>query len=223
MPQLVIEGGHGRVYDHTISIPSVRNTRALGLPNACSSCHLAESTNWEVPHFERWYPGAAERNHRVALAAAVSGGRGGRPEAQPLLEELLRDGNPVYRAGAARLLARYATDLRPLLGDPHPMVRRAAIDGVARRHPEALLPLLDDENGVLRYRAAMALAESKDQRARQEIRSKLLPLLESFAERRTDNDALHAALARLFELESRPEDAQKHHARATRLVVTTDR
>ncbi|HEX5136925.1 MAG TPA: multiheme c-type cytochrome [Planctomycetota bacterium] len=215
MPPLVIEGGHGRVRDHTISIPSGVNTKKLGLPNACRTCHLTEYPAWEFPYLEEWYPDADKKNHRVALAAAISAGRARQPDARDPLEKLLKDENPVYRAAAASLLAPYDVDLRPALADPHPLVRRAAIDGVARLHAEALEPLLADKSLVLRRAAAIALASRFERvsygyvAARPELRQRVIPVLEECVRERPDDADIHYLLSRLYEMEKRREDADR--------------
>lgn len=205
MPRLVIEGGHGRVYDHTISIPSGRNTQRYGLPNACRDCHyhLLQDTGWEYESIERLWPGCEERNHRVKLADAMAGGRERKPEAKGPLLELLKSGNLVYRAGAAWALASYdGVDLREQLAkSEHAMVRRAAIKGVALRHPEALIPLLEDENAVLRRAAAVALARKYDYiRGKRELLEKLRATLVPFSRLRPDNSGLHISVGAVHEL-----------------------
>ncbi len=211
MPRMVIEGGHGRVFDHTISIPSPRTSRRLGLPNACADCHLTDPIGFEVEPFERWYPGAEERNHRGALALAIHAGRTGAADAEGLLTPYLADKNPVYRAGAARLLARGQGDLRPLLADPNALVRRAAIDGVAARHPDALIPLLEDPNMVIRYRAARALVDRAD------LREKLTLLFEGFTALKNDREIDHFLLGRLYEAGGRIPEAIAAYERYLRL------
>ena len=219
MPPLVIEGGHGRVRDHTMSIPSMENTRKLGLPNACRSCHATETPGWEYPHFEAWYPDADARNHRVPLARAIAGGRARKPEAKGPLLELLADPNPVYRAGAASLLASYDTDLRPSLLDPHPLVRRAAIEGVARRHPEALGPMLDDKSLVLQRAAAIALASRRDRTdydfiaGRAELRGRIVRVLEACASERPDDADIRFLLATLYRMDGRSDEANRELSR----------
>jgi hypothetical protein len=223
MPRLVIEGGHGRVYDHTISNPSMQNTRDLGLPNACRSCHLEEFPGWEYEWFEKWYPGAEKRNHRNFLAATLAAGRQKRPEARDDLETLLKDANPVYRAAAAWALWHYPVDLRPQLNDPHPLVRRAAIEGVAARHPEALEPMVADQNIVLRRAAAMALASKRERKpydyiaAREDLRARVRAVLEEAARIRPDHADLHFTLAKIYEFDGRQEMARIAMARYKRL------
>jgi predicted CXXCH cytochrome family protein len=215
MPPLVIEGGHGRVRDHTISIPSIRNTRELGLPNACRTCHLTEYPGWEYEPFERWYPRADERNHRVPLARAIAGGRARKPEAKEPLVALLADANPVYRAGAASLLSGYDVDLRPALADPHPLVKRAAVDGVAARHPDALVPLLESPSLVLRRAAAIALASRREGTAygyvaaRAPLRARVVAVLEECVAERPDDADIHFLLAQLYRMDEREGEANR--------------
>ena len=216
MPRLVIEAGHGWTYDHTISIPSIANSNKFGLPNACASCHLLEDPKWEQESFWRWYPDADKHNHRVALAEAVAGGRERTAEAKPLLEALAKDANSIYRAGAVRLLAGYGVDLATALDDKSPLVRRAAIEGVKRSDPARLIPLLDDENHVLRYRAALALAE-RAARDDPDLRRRVIGVLEAFAAQRSDIDATHYALAALFDAAGDTAQAVASYQRYLRL------
>jgi hypothetical protein len=198
---MVIEGGHGRVYDHTVSIPSMRNTNELGLPNACRNCHLERRPGWEFEPFKEWYPGADERNHRNRLAKTIAGGRGGDPKALDALRALAKDQSAIYRAGAFWLLSRFDVDLRDGLEDPHPMVRRAAIQGVAKRDPEALGPVLEGPNMVLRHAAAAALAGDFDLMRRDPgLRSRVRATLASCANLRPDRARLHYLLGVLHEI-----------------------
>jgi predicted CXXCH cytochrome family protein len=193
MPRMVIEGGHGQVYDHTISIPSMVNTKKHGIPNACLQCHLLEDPGWEYEHFNAWYPKAEERNHRVQLASTVAAGRARKPGAEGALRKLAEDSNEIYRAGAVRLLAGYNVDLGRYLKDPSALVQRAAIESSM---PEALVPLLASKNDVLRYRAALKLAEDRENAT---TRALVIPVLEEFVRIRPDQVAPHMALARLYE------------------------
>lgn len=217
MPPLRIEGGHGWIRDHTISIPSLVNTR-FGSMNACRGCHLDKEPNWERESFSQWYPLAEERNHRVALAATISAGRAGDPKAAEPLRKMLEDANAVYRAGAAWMLSQYDVDLRPQLEDSHPMVRRAALKGVAKLHPEALEPLVDDPNEVIRHAAAALLAEKYEYvRPRPDLREKLIAVLTRYAEMRPDYARNHFAIGALHQLAGRKEEAERHYARYRRL------
>ncbi|MHC4940676.1 MAG: multiheme c-type cytochrome [Planctomycetota bacterium] len=222
MPKLVIEAGHGWTYDHTISIPSIANSKEQGIANACASCHLLEDPGWEVDSFRKWYPGSEQRDHRVALAEAIAGGRERSADARPRLEAMAKNGNAIYRAGAVRLLAGYGADLAAALEDESPLVRRAAIEGVKRSDPGRLVPLLEDENHVLRYRAAMALAE-RAAREDPDLRRRVITILQSFAAKRSDVDATHFALAVLFDAAGDGDQAAASYARYLRLNPWDDR
>ncbi|MDH3591895.1 MAG: HEAT repeat domain-containing protein, partial [Planctomycetota bacterium] len=172
----------------------------------------------------KWYPDAERNNHRVALAATLAAAREKRPDAKERLVELLRDRNPVYRAGAAYLLEPYDVDLRAQLSDPHPLVRRAAIPGVARLHHDALVPLLEDKSTVLRRAAALALATKWyrnpfDFIAKQkDLRRRCREVLEQCVALRPDHAELHRVLAALYDLDEEAEKAARARARHEKLV-----
>jgi len=215
MPPLPIEGGHGQVRDHTISIPSPRNRREHAVPDACFGCHLGEEPGWDRARFDEWYPGAEARNHRNALADTVALGRAGDPRAREALLALLEGPNPVYRAGATWMLKRYGVDLSAQLADPHPMVRRAAIDAAGRAQPEFLVPLLDDPNPVLRRAAVGALARNQHLeflRGRGLV-DRLLAVLAPFAAMRPDDAWIHATTGWLEEASGRAQAAARAYRR----------
>ena len=224
MPQLVIEGGHGKVFDHTISIPSVKNTQDFGLPNACRSCHMLEDPGFEEEPFAKWYPDAEKNNHRVELAQTVNAARQKLPGAKERLLKLLKDPNPIYRAGAAYMLEPYDVDLRLQLSDPHPLVRRAAIPGVARRHPDALLPLLEEKSTVLRRAAALALANKQTRKPfdyigqNPALRAKLRDVLEHATTLRNDHAELWRVLWALYHADGDQKKAATARDRYHRLI-----
>jgi len=228
MPRMIIEGGHGKVFDHTISIPSMRNTRERDLPNACRNCHMTEFPGWEYDWFAKWYPGADERNHRVPLSAAIAAGRAGARGAADLLKPFLQDPEPVYRAGAAFYLENSDVDLRPQLDDPHPMVRRAAVEGVARRNPEALLPLLDSDSAVLRNAAAIALMTKANGRAYEWVRAHpethagLRAVFTGLRALRSDRAEIHWYLGMLQEMDGDDAQALVSYRRFLRFYPESD-
>ena len=193
MPRMVIEGGHGRVYDHTISIPSMVNSQKHGSPNACQLCHVLQEPNWERPHFEEWYPDAEKRNHRVALADAVAGGRARDPNAKEALLALAKDPDEFYRAGAVRLLAALGAHTETYQGDRSALVRRAAIENDFGNES-----LLRSDNHVLRYRTALRMAELEKGLFGLPL-ALVAAVLEEFAQARPDDAVTHFALGRLYE------------------------
>jgi hypothetical protein len=211
------------VRDHAISIPSVKNTEAHGLPNACRSCHLLDATSFEREPFARWYPDAERHNHRVDLADAIAGGRAGARDALEGLRALREDVNPVYRAGAVYWLSNYGEDVDAALADAHPMVRRAAIRGVAARDPAALEPLLTGDEPVLRRAAALCLATPEwtvawnHLRTHRELLPRVRAALEATLALRNDDGDAYAALARVLDLAGDAEGAATARTRAAKL------
>jgi len=220
MPQMLIEGGHGKVFDHTISIPSPRNTSRHLSPNACRNCHATMDPTLLGEKFDAWWPDADSRNHRVVLADTVADGRAGKPAALPALLEMARDKNPVYRAGAVWMLSRYdQTDVTKWLEDPHALVRRAAIRGTSLRTPRKLVPLLADKNGVLRRAAALELSKKYELfRDDPELAERVLHVMRSFAHLTPDHAKLHGAIGGLEEFLGKIEEAVLAYERYLRLV-----
>jgi len=226
---ITIEAGHGRVRDHTLSTPSPRVSSLTAAPNACVECHLEQPPGWDEEWIERWWPGAEDRNHRTKLAAAIAAARTRKDDAQALLEPLLDDPNPVYRAAATWYLSRYDVDLRPMLDDAHPLVRRAAVRGVANRHPEALAGLLDAPNAVLRSAVAVDLAGRTEKdpfdymRDHPALREKVLATLEDVILLRPDRAHPHYLAGALHELAGRYAEAKRCYERYLRLNPFDDR
>src|SRR5262249_14931342 len=116
-------------HDHSFGRPDPELTLSLGVPNACQRCHTDRGASRAAEQMRSWYPGDATRTQRRAMAAAIAGGRAGDPGSVSGLLALLRSGSdPVRRASAARLLARFPTSsgvtpaLLAAMHDPDPLV-----------------------------------------------------------------------------------------------------
>jgi predicted CXXCH cytochrome family protein len=156
--------------DHSMRIPRPHLTAELGTPNACSSCHVAESVTWAVDAVEAWYgPPAEEDEARMAAARAIHAGRQGAPESGPGLRSLAADATEsgIARATALALFTAHPTQetldaLAVAARDPDPMVRRGALAGLEAFAPEVRLPvafpLLRDSTRAVRIEAARLLA-----------------------------------------------------------------
>lgn len=155
-----------RRHDHSFRIPRPDLTTSLGVPNACTSCHVDRTAGWASQTIRQHYPHpqpglqtfgpafAALEHHESGAAARVAAIAV--DSAQPA----------IVRASALARLAGNATSLDPTalraaLGDPSPLIRRAAvplaIDSPAVA-PQELLPLLRDPTRSVRLEAAAALA-----------------------------------------------------------------
>ena len=152
--------------DHSFRVPRPDQSVALGVPNACDSCHAGEGAEWASTAIRRLY--GDDRSRGPEWAGAVSGGRSGHRESGPrLLEVVANLDNPaIVRATALDLLARYLTQtsflaVQGALRDPEPLVRRAATGSLAgidlRAAVGALAPMLRDPNLSTRLAAAHAL------------------------------------------------------------------
>lgn len=154
--------------DHGISIPRPDLGQALGIPDACSSCHSDRSADWAAQQVADWFPQGRWRqpSHASVIAAADQG----QPAAQQDLVKLLAQPElaAIVRGGAAQRLnpALGPDQLRALvqgLADKDPLVRlgslRAFEDAAPELRARFLAPLLEDPLRSIRSMAASQLAD----------------------------------------------------------------
>lgn len=154
-------------HDHSFRIPRPDLTVKLGIPNACNRCHKDQSPQWAVEQVKKWY--AQPLPGHQQFAEALHAGQIEAAGARELLLALIK--NPeqpnIARASGAVLLGERLNStgfeaLRPLLTDPDPLLRSAAVRALVTLPPELkvqhLIPLLDDPVRLVRIDAAMALA-----------------------------------------------------------------
>ncbi|MCC6334596.1 MAG: tetratricopeptide repeat protein [Myxococcales bacterium] len=174
-------------HDHSFRIPRPELSVRLGVPNACTSCHAAQSPDWAAQEVARWFPRRAPGFQD--FAQAFSGVEKGDPAALVALRELAADPEePAFvRASALGRLARHPSAattaaLRRGLEDRDPLVRTAAVAGLGQRDPTPFLaelsPLLADPSRLVRVEAARALSGTTltgpaIDRARQELLDEL--------------------------------------------------
>jgi tetratricopeptide (TPR) repeat protein len=151
--------------DHSLRIPRPDLTVALGVPNACSTCHDDEPIEWVLEHYETWY-GQARKPHYGTILAA---GRARAPEARDGLIRLAADAlSPaIVRATALSLLEAYpgpasTAAFNRALADVEALVRYTAVNSVNTQDPAKLVrlvtPLLFDQVRAVRLQAASRLA-----------------------------------------------------------------
>lgn len=154
-------------HDHSFRIPRPDLTVRLGTPNACTRCHNDKPAEWAAEQIQKWY-GHPLPGHQQ-FAEALYAGQTEAVGAGELLRALLRDPEQpsIARASGAVLLGDRLDpvgfeSLRPLLTDPDPLLRSAAVRGLESLPPELktrhLLPLLDDPVRQVRIDTARALA-----------------------------------------------------------------
>lgn len=149
--------------DHSFRIPRPDLSLETGAPNACSDCHSDQTAAWAAEAIEAWYPDSDNRGPHYGQTLAA-----GRRDLGNNINELASlaeyDALPgIVRATALEMLLPgvtpdLATRLAPLLQDPDPMVRAAAV-GVQRGaaetdRPARLAVMLDDPAKTVRIAAA---------------------------------------------------------------------
>ncbi|WP_254054745.1 multiheme c-type cytochrome [Pseudophaeobacter sp. EL27] len=149
--------------DHSFRIPRPDQSLETRSPNACTDCHSDQTAKWAAEAIAKWYPDSAHRGPHFGQTLAV--GRrdltGSTDELVALAEYAVLPG--IARATALEMLTRVASPelaarLAPLLEDPDPIVRAAAV-GLQRGAPETERPavlaaMLEDPAKTVRIAAA---------------------------------------------------------------------
>jgi tetratricopeptide (TPR) repeat protein len=156
-------------HDHSLRVPRPDRSVTLGVPNACTSCHADRKPDWAAAKVQAWYGRNAGGYQR--FAEAFHAAERGAPVAAEQLTALIRDPS-VPGIARASALARMPGDLgrspaaaealKQAVGDPDPLVRRAAVAALDVLPPDARIapavPLLVDPVRIVRIEAARVLA-----------------------------------------------------------------
>jgi predicted CXXCH cytochrome family protein len=175
-------------HDHSFRVPRPDLTDALGVPNACGSCHTNRSAAQLAEQIREWgvetrtAPDWAnilgqvrlQRLHVEPMAAQLAQD----PDQSDLLRATLLAEFGAYRRG-------YSSDaIRAGLQDPAPLVRLGALASIERLDPAvrrtALLRLLDDPLRAVRIEAARASAGLLREPLGVEIRQRIEAGLEEY-------------------------------------------
>jgi uncharacterized protein (TIGR02996 family) len=157
-------------HDHGFRVPRPDVSGPAGAPDTCTSCHTDRDWRWAADAIAGWYPdGRQTRPHfGTVFAEADADGQAGTDVIDRLAAFATDLANPpIVRASALdRIDAPTLADLdriRPLLADPDPSVRSAAINlhrsAPADLRVERLAPLLDDPLRSVRIDAARTLID----------------------------------------------------------------
>jgi tetratricopeptide (TPR) repeat protein len=158
-------------HDHSFRVPRPDLTMSLGVPSACtSSCHQTQGAAWAANQIQRRtgrLPGGYQRFAETFAAAERRA-----PGTVPALVGIATDREQpaIVRASALERMVPLApgdpSALAPLLDDPAPMVRRAAVSALGRADGQVrvrlLSPLLRDPIRSVRIQSAIALADLAD-------------------------------------------------------------
>ena len=155
--------------DHSIRIPRPDLTRKIGVPNACARCHEDKSAEWADEELKKRFPESKYRGPHFGEVFAAAERE--QPGTGTALLGLVKDRSrpAVVRATAIQLLQRFPgpslqEGVEVGVGDPDPMIRRAALDGITAIEPGTGLPLavqaLRDKDLSVRLAAFQALIGS---------------------------------------------------------------
>lgn len=149
--------------DHSFRIPRPDLSIETRAPNACNDCHSDQTASWAAKSVEGWFPDSKNTgpHYGQIISAARSNLNANADQLAGLAEYTALPG--IVRATALEMLSRGATPefadrLEPLLRDPDPLVRAAAV-GVQRGAPETQRParlsgMLADPAKAVRIAAA---------------------------------------------------------------------
>lgn len=160
---LEIDGRH----DHSIRIPRPDRTVALGVPNACATCHADKPATWAASAVANWRGRGATGNQPFAESFAAAE-RGVVDGVARLLAVANDQGeSAVARASAFARLANTGDSAvlvaaARALRDREPLVRRWAVEAIGGAPDglrlQLLTPALSDSVRAVRQRAAWHLA-----------------------------------------------------------------
>jgi Flp pilus assembly protein TadD len=169
-------------HDHSLRVPRPDRSVALGVPDACTGCHADRKPEWAAAKVQGWY-GRSPTGHQ-RFAEAFHAAETGASDAAQQLIALVGDASApaIVRASA---LARMSNDvgrspagveaMKRAVGDPDPLVRRAAASALELLPPEAriapVVPLLSDPVRIVRMEAARVLAPVRPEAFSQDTRS----------------------------------------------------
>src|SRR5262249_40327293 len=123
-------------HDHSFRVPRPDRTESLGVPNVCTSvCHASKPPAWAVDAIRR-HGGRTPPGYQV-FAEAFAAASHGPADATTALATIVRDATmpALVRASAIERMQRQPSDaslIASQLQDPSPLVRRAAIEWLAR-------------------------------------------------------------------------------------------
>lgn len=149
--------------DHSFRVPRPDLSAKTGSPDACTICHKDKNSAWAAAAVAKWYGSLDE--HGPLYGEAFARAWNGDTSAAPLLLEIARDDKQAGYARASALNALREMPPQPfathLLKDPDPMVRAGAASLAVQLAPaeraENVGPLLRDPVRAVRIEAARAL------------------------------------------------------------------
>ncbi len=214
--------------DHSIRIPRPDLSVKLGVPDACTSCHIGKKAQWSSDAVIKWY--GPVRKQGTHYGEAFAAARAGQPSGSAALAQLVanRAMPAIVRASALEQLSREpaagAAERIRAAQDSDAEVRTAAANGVeglsVAQRIETLTPLLADPVRSVRTTAARNLSflpiDQLGATARPAFQAALLEYIgtQTFA---LDMPGAHLNLAVVYENTGRPALAEQHYLKALKI------
>jgi predicted CXXCH cytochrome family protein len=155
--------------DHSFVIPRPDLSTAYGTPNACTTCHAAETNLWAAETMDKWY-GTAWRE-RPTIAHAFARASQNDPTAIGALRELIfaNEQAGIVKGGAIAEMGRLGgaavvADVKAAAENSDPLFRLGAAQAAGNLpfelRLEAIGKLLADETRAVRVAAVTALGNA---------------------------------------------------------------
>jgi len=214
--------------DHSIRIPRPDLAVKIGVPDACTTCHVGKKPQWSADAVIKWY--GPVRKQGTHYGEAFAAARAGDPSGHQALAQLIanRSMPGIVRASALEQLRGVpdtgAAERIKATRDPDAEVRAAAasaLEGLsASQRIEALTPLLTDPVRAVRVTAARTLSfvplDQLGAAARPAFEAALQEYIgtQAFA---LDMPGAHLNLAVVYENTGRTALAEQHYLEALKI------
>ncbi len=119
--------------DHSMRIPRPDLSVSLGVPNACSQCHVGCSDQWSADALEAWYGKERKPGYQRYASVLIAAHAGGVGAGEGLAALALDESAPIIaRATALQEIADFLGPeslpaIQAGLASPDPLMRRAAV------------------------------------------------------------------------------------------------
>ena len=231
MPTTTYMGVDAR-HDHSMRIPRPDRTNVLAVPNACNQCHSEKTATWAADAIKTWFPSPkpGAQGFAEAFDRADRNAPGARADLLSSAEDASQ--SPFARASAIARLGTFPSsevfDLvaRSLpINDPNIRVSAIAVlSGADAATRQALLvPLLGDENRLVRMDAARALAGEAERQLSPVDRERFEKALAEYVAAQLFNaerPESHANLGALYQVRGKSGEARAAYSKAIEIDPT---
>ena len=215
--------------DHSFRVPRPDiSVESKEVPNACNLCHTDKEASWSVDAMKKWY-GKVPVGHQN-FSHALKSLRSNAPDAPKSLYEVLTSDAPTLaKATVTEYLGNYPskqtyiTTLQ-MLRNNDPMVRRSALFALEyfplKMRIKETFKMLEDSVKVVRTEAArqlMSIPVGDLDEVRKKTYEKVLLEYKNTLIFTAERPETQLSIARLHELEGKPDEAQKAYEEALRL------